>query len=92
MEDEIKTASPGKALLEENSGGKKATTLTCSPATAFFHVSDSSRSVNCWDAQDCLLPAQKPPSLLKALSGRTLSQHIFQPLLTLHLFFPRDSS
>lgn len=67
---------------------KEEWTLTRNPATLFFVVSASSRSVNYRDTQHSLPRASppKPQSLLLALSEKTLSLQNFQPLFTLSLF------
>lgn len=68
---------------------KEEWTLTRNPATLFFVVSASSRSVNYRDTAQHSLPRASPPkpqSLLLALSEKTLSLQNFQPLFTLSLF------
>lgn len=67
---------------------REASTLTCNPATPFFLVSDSSRSVNYWDTQNCLPPAPWPQSLLAALSEKRLLLQNFPTFVHTKPLFP----
>lgn len=63
LKEPLKEAWQGKQWWK-----KEASTLTCNPATLFFLVSDSSRSVNYWGTQRCLPSVPTPKTAIIAPS------------------------